>query len=77
MDDLKTHMKSSEPDWEKIQGVMRDMMGVNKTGELLERLNATTNTPGVPWEIVRDSMAQLWSIKKEIIIDLLPTLLKT
>jgi hypothetical protein len=77
MDDLKTQMKSSEPDWEKIQGVMSDMMGLKKTGELLERLNATTNTPGVPWEIVRDSMAQLWSIKKEIIIDLLPTLLKT
>lgn len=77
MDDLKTQMKSSEPDWEKIQGVMGDMMGLKKTGELLERLNANLNTPGIPWDMVRENMAQLWSIKKEMIIDLLPTILES
>ncbi len=77
MDDLKTQMKSSEPDWEKIQGVMSGMMGLKKTGELIERLNANLNTPGIPWDMVRENMAELWSIKKEIIIDLLPTILES
>jgi hypothetical protein len=77
MADLKAEMKSSEPNWEKIEGVMGDMMGLKKTGEILERLKANVNTPGVSWESVREIMAELWSIKKDIVIDLLPTLLKT
>ncbi len=77
MDDLKAEMKSSEPDWGKIQNVMADMMGLKKTGEVLERLKANINTPGVSWETVREIMAELWAIKKDIVIDLLPTILKT
>ena len=29
------------------------------------------------WEMVRDNMAELWSINKEMIIDLLPTILES
>ena len=74
---LNAEMKSAEPDWDKIQATMGDLMGLKKTGELLDRLKAEVNTPGVSWEAVREIMAQVWSIKKEIIIDLLPTLLKS
>ncbi|NIO05677.1 MAG: hypothetical protein GTN74_14055 [Proteobacteria bacterium] len=77
MDDLKAEMKSSEPDWGKIQNVMADMMGLKKTGEILERLKANVNTPGVSWETVREIMSELWAIKKDMVIDLLPTILKT
>jgi len=76
MAELSAEMKSLDPDWEKIQRVMGNMMGLKKTGELLDRLKAEVNNPEVKWEAVRKLMAQLWSIKKEIIIDLLPTLLK-
>jgi len=76
MAELGTEMKSLDPDWEKIQRVMSSMMGLKKTGELLDRLKAEANNPEVKWEAVRKVMAQLWSIKKEIVIDLLPTLLK-
>jgi len=75
MTNLNTEMKSAEPDWDKIQKTMGDLMGLKKTGELLDRLKAEVNTPGVTWEAVREIMAQVWSIRKEIIIDLLPTLL--
>lgn len=77
MAELGAEMKSLDPDWEKIQRVMGDMMGVKKTGELLERLKAEANNPEVKWEAIRKIMAQLWAIKQEIIIDLLPTLLKS
>jgi len=77
MADLTKEMKSTDPDWQKIQGVMGDMMGLKKTGELLEKLKANVNTPGVKWETVREIMAELWSIRGEIVIDLLPTLLKS
>jgi hypothetical protein len=75
--ELSTEMKSLDPDWDKIQRVMGSLMGLKKTGELLERLKAETNNPGVKWEAVRKIMGQLWSIKKEMVIDLLPTLLET
>ena len=77
MANLNAEMKSAEPDWDKIQTTMGDLMGLRKTGELLDRLKAEANTPGVTWEAVREIMAQVWSIRKEIIIDLLPTLLKS
>jgi len=75
MTNLNTEMKSAEPDWDKIQKTMGDLMGLKRTGELLDRLKAEVNTPGVTWEAVREIMAHVWSIRKEIIIDLLPTLL--
>jgi hypothetical protein len=77
MAQLNAEMKSAEPDWDKIQKTMGDLMGLKKTGELLDRLKAEVNTPGVTWEAVREIMAQVWSIRKEIIIDLLPTLFKS
>jgi hypothetical protein len=77
MAELNTEMKSPNPDWDKIQGIMGDLLGLKQTGELLDRLRAEASTPGVKWESIREIMAQLWSIKKEIIIDLLPTLLKS
>ena len=77
MGELNAEMKSPDPDWDKIQRIMGDLLGLKQTGELLDRLRAETNTPGVKWESIREIMAQLWSIKKEIIIDLLPTLLKS
>ena len=77
MTELNSEMKSSNPDWEKIQRVMGDLMGLKKTGELLDQLKTEVNKRGVKWESVREIMAKLWAIKKEIIIDLLPTLLKS
>lgn len=77
MAELNAEMKSSDPDWEKIQQVMSDLMGLKKTGELLDRLKAEVNKPEVKWETVREIMVQIWSIKKEIIINLMPTLLKS
>jgi hypothetical protein len=77
MAELNTEMKSAEPDWDKIQKTMADLMALKKTGELLDRLKAQVNTPDVTWETVREIMAELWSVRKEIIIDLLPTLLKS
>ncbi|NIM98119.1 MAG: hypothetical protein GTO24_08590 [candidate division Zixibacteria bacterium] len=77
MGELSAHMKSPDPDWEKIQGVMGGLLGLKKTGELLERLKAEVKNPGAKWETVRQIMSQLWSIKKEIIIELLPRLLKS
>ena len=77
MAELNAEMKSAEPDWENIQKTMADLMGLKKTGELLDRLKAEVNTPGVTWEAVREIMTEVWSIRKEIIIDLLPTLLKS
>lgn len=77
MAELGTEMKSLDPDWEKIQRVMSGMMGLKKTGELLDRLKAEANNPEIKWEAVRKVMVQLWSINKEIVIDLLPTLLKS
>ncbi len=77
MGDLSAHMKSPDPDWEKIQGVMGGLLGLKKTGGLLERLKVGVKTPGAKWEAARQIMLQLWSIKKEIIIDLLPKLLKS
>jgi len=76
MAELNAEMKSSEPDWEKIQGIMGDLLGLRRTGELLDRLKAEVSSPGVKWESVRELLAHLWSIKKEIVMDLLPTLLK-
>lgn len=76
MAELSTEMKSLDPDWEKIQRVMGRMMGLKKTGELLERLKAEANNPGVKWEAVQKIMAELWSINKEIVIGVLPALLK-
>jgi hypothetical protein len=76
MGELNSEMKSADPDWNKIQDVMGGLMGLKKTGELLDQLKGEVNKRGAKWETVRPIMAELWSIKKDIIIDLLPTLLK-
>lgn len=76
MGELNSEMKSADPDWNKIQDVMGGLMGLKKTGELLDQLKGEVSKRGAKWETVRPIMAELWSIKKDIIIDLLPTLLK-
>ena len=77
MAELNTEMKSADPDWEKIQKIMADLLGLRKTGDLLDRLKAEVKSPDVTWENVREILAQLWSVNKDIVVDLLPTLLKS
>lgn len=77
MAELSAEMKSLGPDWERIQRVMGCLLGLKKTEELIERLKAQVKNPQIKWEAVRKLMAQLWSIKREIVIDLLPTLFKS
>jgi hypothetical protein len=77
MGELGAEMKSPDPDWERIQRVMGRLLGLKKTEELVERLRAEVRNPDVKWEALRELMSQLWSIKKEIIIGLLPTLLRS
>jgi hypothetical protein len=54
---------------------MGALMGVKKTGALLDQLTVEAKKQGAKWETIQDVIAQLWSIKKEIIIEFLPTLL--
>jgi hypothetical protein len=75
MAELSAEMKSLDPDWAKIQQVMGGLLGLKKTEELVERLKAEVKNPDVKWEPIRKLMFQLWSVKKDIIIELLPDLL--
>jgi hypothetical protein len=77
MGELGAEMKSPDPDWERIQRVMGGLLGLKKTEELVERLRAEVRNPDVKWEAVRKLMSQLYWIKKEMVIELLPTLLKS
>jgi hypothetical protein len=75
MEDLGGEMKSLDPDWDKIQKVMSGLLGLKKTEEIVERLKAEVKNPDVNWGPVRKLLSQLWSIKPNIVIDLLPDLL--
>jgi hypothetical protein len=75
LEELGAEMKSLDPDWEKIQQVMGALLGLKRTEELVERLSAQAKNPEVKWEPIRKLMLQLWSIKKDLVIDLLPSLL--
>jgi hypothetical protein len=75
MEELGAEMKSLDPDWDKIQQVMGGLLGLKRTEELVERLRAQAKNPEVKWEPIRKLMLQLWSIKKDLVIDLLPSLL--
>jgi hypothetical protein len=77
MAELSAEMKSLDPDWEKIQRVMGSLLGLKKSEELVERLKAEVRNPDIRWKPIRELMFQLWSIRKEIVIDLLPTLLRS
>jgi hypothetical protein len=75
IEELGAEMKSLDPDWEKIQQVMGGLLGLKRTEELVERLRAQAKNPEAKWEPIRKLMSQLWSIKKDLVIDLLPSLL--
>jgi hypothetical protein len=75
LEELGAEMKSLDPDWEKLQQVIGALLGLKRTEELVERLSAQAKNPEVKWEPIRKLMSQLWSIKKDLVIDLLPSLL--
>ncbi len=74
--DLGEELKRPDGDLGKIQKMMDDLVGLKKTGDLADSLLSVTEDPAAPWEVVRGLMAQLWAFNREVVIDLLPVLLK-
>ena len=74
--DLGEELKRPDGDLGKIQKMMDDLVGLKKTGDLADRLLTAAADPSTRWEVVRGLMAQLWAFNREVVIDLLPVLLK-
>ena len=74
--DLGEELKRPDGDLGKIQKMMDDLVGLKKTGDLADSLLSVTEDPAAPWDVVRGLMAQLWAFNREVVIDLLPVLLK-
>jgi len=74
--DLGEELKRPDGDLGKIQKMMGDLLDLKKTGDLVERALSASAEPGARWEAVRAPLAQLWAASREIVLDLLPALLK-
>jgi len=74
--DLGEELKRPEGDVTKIQKMMGDLLDLKKTGDLVERALAAATDPAARWDSVRAPLAQLWAVNREIVVDLLPALLK-
>ena len=74
--DLGEELKRPEGDLAKIQKMMGDLLDLKKTGDLVDNLLAAAAAPGARWDTVRAPLAQLWATNREIVLDILPALLK-
>jgi hypothetical protein len=76
MAELEGELKKPKGDLRKTRQIMGDLLGLQHAADLLDRLEAEAGRPNAAWEPVRDLMAQLWSVKRELLLELLPPLLK-
>jgi len=74
--DLGEQRKRPDRDLTKNQQVMGDLLELEKTGDLMEKALSAAAEPGARWDSVRAPLAQLWTVNREIVLDLLPALLK-
>lgn len=76
MAELEGELKKPKGDPRKTRKIMGDLLGLQHASDLLDRLEAEVGRPNASWEPIRDLLAQLWSVKREMLIELLPVLLK-
>lgn len=74
--ELEKELKRPDGDVAKIQRMMADLLDLKKMGDLIDRVVAGTSDPDCRWETVRSPLAQLWAANREVVVDLLPALLK-
>jgi hypothetical protein len=74
---LDKELRSDSGDWTTIQEVMEEMAALKRCDDLLLRLDEATASQDARWEAVRCLLAELWSVRKSMVLDLLPTLLAT
>lgn len=75
MAQLEAELKRPDSSVEAAQGVMTELLAFKRLGGVLDRLRAEASKSDAPWESVREAMAELWAVRKDLLIDLLPSLL--
>lgn len=74
--DLGDELKRPDGDLNKIRKMMDDLVGLKRTGDLADRLLSAAAEPAARWDTVRELLGQLWAFNREVVLDLLPVLLK-
>lgn len=73
---LEAELKRPDATVESAQGVMNELLTYKRVAGLLDRLRSEAAKADARWEPVREVMAELWAVRKELLVDLLPSLLR-
>lgn len=73
--DLKQEVTRANGDLETIQNIMGELLDLKKMGNLIDRLRTECARPEAPWDSIRETMAKLWSVRKDLLLELMPRLL--
>ncbi|RKX99423.1 MAG: hypothetical protein DRP55_07280, partial [Spirochaetes bacterium] len=76
MKTVEEQMKADKPDWEKVDSIMTEIKGLKSIDTLLNKIQKETEKKDAKWSDVRDTLSELWNIKKDLVIQLLPNILK-
>jgi hypothetical protein len=74
--ELEKELRRTDGDAAKIQRTMADLLERKRLGDLVDKVFTNTSDPDCRWATVRDLLAQLWAANREVVVDLLPALLK-